>query len=87
VKRSLSVDALADMRVSVSALIGHAQLTLGELLTLNIGSVVPLQVAAGDAFPLLVNGVSVGSGDVVTLENGCLGLLIHDIRVGSEPDR
>ena len=77
--RSLNLEALSEMRVTVSALIGRAHLPLGEILELGIGSVVPLQAVAGDAFPLTINGVTVGSGDIVTLENGSLGLLIQAV--------
>ena len=76
---SISMESLADIRVTVNALVGRAHLALSEILALGAGSVVSLHVAATEPAPLLVNGVVVAHGEIVTLENGYLALHIQDV--------
>ncbi len=75
----LRLDHLADVRVSVTAMLGRATVLLGDVVSYGPGTVVPLDVAADAPVPLLVNGVAVASGDLVTLDDGSLALEIHEV--------
>ena len=60
-----TLDLVAEIPIRVSAELGHARLPIKELLNLGPGSVVELDRLAGESIDLVVNGVLVGRGDVV----------------------
>lgn len=76
---ALDIHALGDVRVTLSALLGHARTSISEILDFHPGSIVPLQASSEAAIPLLVNGVIIAHGEIVSLENGCLALEILDV--------
>ncbi len=60
-----SIDLVSEIPVKVSAELGHTSLPIREILGLGPGSVIELNRLAGESIDLLVNGVLVGRGDVV----------------------
>ncbi|RMD79381.1 MAG: flagellar motor switch protein FliN [Lentisphaerae bacterium] len=56
---------IAEIPVRLCAELGHTKLPIRELLALGAGSVVELDRQAGESIDLLVNGVLIGRGDVV----------------------
>ena len=60
-----TLDLVAEIPIRVCAELGYAKLPIRELLSLGPGSVVELDRLAGESIDLVVNGVLVGRGDVV----------------------
>jgi flagellar motor switch protein FliN/FliY len=59
------LETLANAMVTVSAVSGKTQLTLGELTALKPGQVITFDQAADTAVDVLVNGHRVATGDVI----------------------
>lgn len=76
---SLGLEALGDLRVAVTALVGRTTASIGEVLNYAPGTVVPLDAKAEAPVPLLVNGIAVATGDLVSLEDGGLAVQINEI--------
>ena len=76
---ALDLDTIADVRVTLHALLGQSQATLREVMDFRPGSVVSLHTPVEAAVPLLVNGVEVAMGDIVTLPSGSLALEIVEV--------
>ena len=76
---SLGVEALGNLRVAVTALVGRTTASIGEILNYAPGTVVPLDAKAEAPVPLLVNGIAVATGDLVSLEDGGLAIQINEI--------
>jgi len=73
-----NLEMIYDIPVRVNAELGHTNLKIKNLLTLGAGSVVELERLAGESIDLLVNGVLIGKGDVVVV-NENFGLRITEI--------
>ncbi|MDQ6781434.1 MAG: FliM/FliN family flagellar motor C-terminal domain-containing protein [Candidatus Eremiobacteraeota bacterium] len=76
---ALSLETIADVRVTIHALLGQTQATLREVMDFRPGTVVSLHTPLDATVPLLVNGVEVASGDIVTLPSGALALEIVEV--------
>jgi len=73
-----NLEMIFDIPVSVSAELGKSVIKIRDLLNLSPGSVVELERVAGEPVDLLVNGVLIGKGDVVVV-NENFGLRITEI--------
>ncbi len=73
-----NLEMIYEIPVRVNAELGHTNMTIKKLLTLGPGSVVELERLAGESIDLLVNGVLIGKGDVVVV-NENFGLRITEI--------
>jgi flagellar motor switch protein FliN/FliY len=65
----IGMDALLDVPVRVTVQIGRSRLTLGELVRLGPGSLIPLDREAHEPADILINGKVVARGEVVTIDN------------------
>jgi flagellar motor switch protein FliN/FliY len=65
----LSLGMLADVPLEVTAQLGHAQLSVAEILQLTIGSVVELDRTAGAPVDVVVNGSLIARGEVVVIDD------------------
>ena len=65
----IGMDALLDVPVRVTVQIGRSRLTLGELVQLGPGSLIPLDREAHEPADILINGKVVARGEVVTIDN------------------
>jgi flagellar motor switch protein FliN/FliY len=65
---SRAVELLNDVEMGVTAELGRTRMTVRELLSLQPGSVVELDRAAGSPVDLLVNGTLVARGEVVVVD-------------------
>ena len=63
-----TLDLVAEIPIKICAELGYAKLPIRELLNLGPGSVVELDRLAGESIDLVVNGVLVGRGDVVIVD-------------------
>lgn len=71
----IGLDNLMDVPVRVTVQIGRASMSLGELVALAPGSLVPLDREAHEPADILVNGKIVATGEVVTID-GSYGIRI-----------
>jgi flagellar motor switch protein FliN/FliY len=76
---NLSLDTLADVRVTITVMLGRASATIADVLRYAPGTVVPLEVAADAPAPLFVNGVAVATGEIVAADDGYLALHIKEL--------
>jgi len=76
--RRRNLEALYSVPLTITAQLGETQLTIRELLALAPGSVLELNRAAGESIDLYVNGIRVGSGDAVVV-NESYGLRITEL--------
>lgn len=72
------IDFLLDVPIRLTVELGSSQMTIKELLQLNLGSVVPLDKPANAAVDLFVNGKLVGRGEVVIADQN-FGIRIKEI--------
>jgi len=73
-----NLEFLYEIPLSVNAELGRTKLTLKELLELGPGAIVELDRLAGESVDLLVNGVLIGRGDVVVV-NENFGIRVTEI--------
>jgi flagellar motor switch protein FliN/FliY len=66
--RSVGMELLMDVRLQMTAELGRTEMEISEILNLGPGSVVALDKLAGEPVDLLVNGVCIGSGEVVVVD-------------------
>ena len=64
-----NLDLVLDVPVSLTAELGGCKLPMGDVLQLNLGSVVQLDKLASEPVDLLVNGKLIARGEVVVLED------------------
>jgi flagellar motor switch protein FliN/FliY len=75
---SKELDAVYDVRVQVSAVLGRAQMQVSQLLKLGRGAVVELDRKVGEAVDIYVNNRLVARGEVVVVEDR-LGVTMTEI--------
>lgn len=63
----IALGRLSRIKVNMTVEVGHARLTLEDLLRLNEGAVVELDRMAGDPLDILVNGTQIARGEVVVV--------------------
>ncbi len=73
-----NLDLVLDVPVSLTAELGTCRLPMGDVLQLNLGSVVQLEKLASDPIDLFVNGKRIARGEVVILEDH-LGIKITEL--------
>ncbi len=73
-----NLEMIFDIPVNLTAELGQSVLKIKDMLNLSAGSVVELQKLAGESIDLTVNGVLIGKGDVVVV-NENFGLRITEI--------
>jgi flagellar motor switch protein FliN/FliY len=78
-----SLDLLNDIPVELSVEIGRTRLTIAQILKLAQGSVVELDVLAGEPLNIYVNQVLIAQGEVVTV-NDRFGIRLTDILSAAE---
>lgn len=73
-----NLEMIYDIPITVTAEIGSSVVTIKDLLNFSPGSVIELDRQAGESIDLLVNGVLIGKGDVVIV-NENFGVRITEI--------
>lgn len=71
-------EGLLDMEVTFTAELGTAQISLGEILKFEKGSIIDLQKPAGESVDIFVNGRIVGKGEVMVYEKN-LAIRLNEI--------
>ncbi len=73
----------ADMPIDVGVQLDRKRVKVREVLNLQVGSVVEMERSAGENVDLLLDGLLVGNGEIVVIED-MMGLRVTDL---SLPDR
>jgi len=76
------LDAVYDIPVQVSAVLGRATMQVSQLLKLGRGAVVELDRKLGEAVDIYVNNRLVARGEVVMVEDNRLGVTMTEIIKG-----
>ena len=78
VRTARDLDAVYDIPVQVSAVLGRATMQVSQLLKLGRGAVVELDRKVGEAIDIYVNNRLVARGEVVVVEDR-LGVTMTEI--------
>jgi flagellar motor switch protein FliN/FliY len=74
----MNYEGLLDMEVEFVADLGETELTVGEILKLEKGSVIDLKKPAGESVESYVNGRILGKGEVMVYEKN-LAIRINEV--------
>lgn len=77
-KNAADLEAVFDVPVRVSAILGRAKMPVHELLNLDVGNVLELDRKVGEAVDIYVNHRLVARGEVVLVEEK-LGVTMTEI--------
>ncbi len=73
------LEAVYDIPVTVSAVLGKATMQVNQLLKLGRGAVVELDRKLGEAIDIYVNNRLVARGEVVMVDDSRLGVTMTEI--------
>jgi flagellar motor switch protein FliN/FliY len=73
------LEAVYDIPVTVSAVLGKATMQVNQLLKLGRGAVVELDRKLGEAIDIYVNNRLVARGEVVMVDDNRLGITMTEI--------
>jgi flagellar motor switch protein FliN/FliY len=73
------LDAIYDVPVTVSAVLGKTTMQVSQLLKLGRGAIVELDRRLGEAIDIYVNNRLVARGEVVLVEGDRLGITMTEI--------
>jgi flagellar motor switch protein FliN/FliY len=76
----ISEKALSEIPISVSVELGHAKMTLREIVELAEGSIIELDRLAGEPLDLKVGGQVIAQGEVVAVDDN-YGLRITNLLI------
>lgn len=82
--RAKDVDAIYDIPVQISAVLGRSTMQVSQLLKLGRGAVVELDRKVGEAIDIYVNNRLVARGEVVLVEDR-LGVTMTEIVKSDRP--
>ncbi|MCC7353027.1 MAG: flagellar motor switch protein FliN [Anaerolineae bacterium] len=73
-----SIEILYDVSLHVSVELGRTDMTIRDILSLGVGSVVGLTKLAGEPVDILINGKPIARGEVVVIDDK-FGVRVMDI--------
>src|ERR1700709_927558 len=73
------LEAVYDISVTVSAVLGKATMQVSQLLKLGRGAVVELDRRLGEAIDIYVNNRLIARGEVVMVDNTRLGVTMTEV--------
>jgi flagellar motor switch protein FliN/FliY len=79
------LEAVYDIPVQVSAVLGKSTMQVSQLLKLGRGAVVELDRKLGEAIDIYVNNRLVARGEVVMVDDNRLGVTMTEIVKGDRP--
>ncbi|WP_242011547.1 flagellar motor switch protein FliN [Acetobacter fallax] len=74
-----SLEAVYDIPVTVSAVLGRSTMQVSQLLKLGRGAVVELDRKVGEAIDIYVNNRLIARGEVVMVDDNRLGVTMTEI--------
>jgi flagellar motor switch protein FliN/FliY len=78
-RNARDLEAVYDIPVTVSAVLGRATMQVSQLLKLGRGAVVELDRKLGEAIDVYVNNRLVARGEVVMVDDNRLGITMTEI--------
>ena len=78
VEERKKLDSILDIPVTITMEVGHAKISIRNLLQSNQGSVIELERLAGEPLDVLVNGTLIAHGEVVVV-NDKFGIRLTDV--------
>ncbi len=78
-RSTYNLDAVFDIPVTVSVVLGKATMQVNQLLKLGRGAVVELDRRLGEAIDIYVNNRLVARGEVVMIDDNRLGVTMTEI--------
>jgi flagellar motor switch protein FliN/FliY len=78
------LEAVYDISVTVSAVVGKATMQVSQLLKLGRGAVVELDRRLGEAIDIYVNNRLIARGEVVMVDDTRLGVTMTEIVKSSQ---
>lgn len=81
----LTIEALYEVPVQISVVLGKATMTLSNLLKLTKGTVIELDRNIGEPVDIYVNNKIVGKGEIVIVDNKIGVTLTELIKQNQEP--
>jgi len=80
----LAMERFADVPITLSVQLDRKWTSVREILELKVDSVVKLNRSAGENVELLMDGVPVGNGEIVVIED-LMGLRVTDLLLPKRP--
>ena len=77
-KSAADLEAVFDVPVRISVVLGRAKMPVADLLRMDVGTVVELDRQVGEAIEIYVNDRLVARGEIVLVENR-LGVTMTEI--------
>jgi len=84
-KAALNLDLVLDIPIRLSVELGRTELPVREVVNLNRGSIIELDRSPGAPLDVRVNGILIGRGEVVVINEERLGLRF--VEVASQAER
>jgi flagellar motor switch/type III secretory pathway protein FliN len=78
------MEGLSDIVIAMRAELDRTTLTFGELLNLDVGSILPLSRPTGENIDIYAEDVLIGWGEVLLME-GTMTVRLADLRNGRIP--
>ncbi len=77
-KSAADLEAVFDVPVRVSVVLGRTRIPIAQLLRIDVGSVIELDKQVGEAVEIFINDRLVAKGEIVLVE-GRLGVTMTEI--------
>lgn len=77
-RSAADLEAVFDVPVRVSVILGRTKMPISQLLAIDVGSVVELDKQVGEAVEIFINDRLVAKGEIVLVENR-LGVTMTEI--------
>lgn len=77
-KTAADLEAVFDVPVRISVVLGRTRMPVSDLLRLDVGTVIELDRQVGEAVEIYINGRLVARGEIVLVENR-LGVTMTEI--------
>lgn len=81
-----AMERFADIPITLSVQLDRKWTSIREILELKVDSIVKLNRSAGENVELLMDGVPVGSGEIVVIED-LMGLRVTDLLLPKQASR
>ena len=79
-QESQALRPFLDVPIHVTVELAHKKLQVREILNLQVDSIIQMNQSAGENVDLRLNGVAVGNGEIVVIED-MMGLRVTDLKL------
>ena len=80
-KSSAELEAVYDVPVQVSAVLGKSSMQVHQLLKLGRGAVVELNQLLNEPVEILANEIPIAKGEIIVTDEGYIGVKITDLMI------